>query len=431
MTAAIDTPRVTYTSQASAPDVSRAQGSAAARSDTAAIVPMDPNAVRALSEEAANRQQSGARGEEGRTGAAPIIELPASTMTQDEASAVLAGIINRLPAMLLAHIGAQDPIKTEEGAPQRAAEVAATQLPVMARTDGPPAAATAAVATGMDADIAAQAPNVGVFFKLDNFVNLLIALRDILLQFEELAAKNSADMTTMRLQTSIVAGELQVKAAVETFSSAIASGVIGGAIGAAAVKKTFEATSIQTKSLGGNLNEANRTSVASESLRGGAKAHTTPSAELRPSRNLDGRPVPAANGNERPPAQVQGDLQADISPMNVSGKRTALDAVPAENQEIHSGVMAQSQIPLSHATLLNMIFPAVTSTIQSGGAIYAQTTTVESDLAKQAADIHSTTARTEQEALANNRAFREATAQLFVTLLGQLNGTNQHIIEKV
>ena len=72
----------------------------------------------------------------------------------------------------------------------------------------------------------------------------------------------------------------------------------------------------------------------------------------------------------------------------------------------------------------------MTGAIQSGGAIQSQTTTVESDIAKQSADISGSTARTHQEQLANHRALIEAIAQLSATLLAQQHGTNQHILER-
>lgn len=397
----------------------------------ATILAMDPAIVQALSEEAANRQRAGSQGTEARTGPAPAVELPAPAFTMEEAEQMLTGIVERLPSMLFAPLGLQDPITTEEGTTVRATEGAASQLPPSQADLQHVPNAGPADGTGLDAQQAAGSANLTGWYSSSTFVNLLIALQKVLLEFAANERTDSATMSTMRLRTSEFAGRTQVQAAVENFGTSVASGMVGLGIGAASMKKMYETTSTQTGSMQRNLKEANTTSVTTEGMRVSAKTHATPSSALRPDRNLDDTPVRAAAGNGRGPAQVEGDLNANVAAMNFSGRRTGLDAVPAGAQEAHGIEMAKSQIPQAQATLFNMaVFPAVTGAIQSGGTIQSQTTTVESDIAKQKAEILGNTARTHQEQLANHRALMEATAQLSATLLALQQGTNQHILER-
>lgn len=402
-------------------------GAAAAE---ATVLAMDPAIVQALSEEAANRQRAGDRGGNGRAGPAPAVELPAPAFTMEEAEQMLAGIVDRLPSMLFAPLGLQDPITTEEGATVRAAEGAAKLPPGQADLQ-PAQNAGPEEGTGLDVQQASQSANLAGWYTSSVFVNLLIALQKILLEFAANERVDSATMSTIRLRTSEFAGRKQVQAAVENFGASVASGMVGLGIGAASMKKMYETTSTQTGSMQRNLKEANTTSVTTEGMRVGAKTHATPSSALRPDRNLDDTPVRAATANGRGAAQVEGDLNANVTAMNFTGRRTGLDAVPAGAQEAHGLEMAKSQIPQAQATLFNMaVFPAATGAIQSGGGIQSQTTTVESDIAKQSADILGNTARTHQEQLANHRALIEATAQLHATLLALQQGTNQHILER-
>lgn len=402
----------------------------AAAGIAAIILATDPGLVQALSEEAANRQRSGGQGGDGRTGPAPVVDIPAPAKQMEEAQQTLAGIVDRLPLLLLGPAALRDPMQTEEGAPIRGAEGVATQMQATARTDGPGAVDGAMEATGIDADIAADSPNVGAFFKFSQFVNLLIALRDILLQFEAIELKNSAEMSTMRLKTAIYAGEMQKQAAVENFGAAIAGGLGGLAIGAASMKKTYESTSMQTGTSKRNLTEANKSGAVASSSHGGTRHHAAPSSDLRPARNLDDSPLPTAKGNERVPADLQPDAEANVTVMNQSAKKTGLSEVDRTDQAWHGSAMAKSQKTLSQATLLNSMLPAVTGTIQAGGNIQSQSTTVVGDIAKQEADILASVAKTHQENVSNNRALRDATAQLFISLLALENGTNEHIIQR-
>lgn len=397
----------------------------------ATILAMDPMIVAALSEEAANRQRGGGDGEPGRSIASAGVELTAPAKTMEEAEQMLAGIVERLPSLLFAPLGLQDPVTSEEGAEVRATEGAASLLPPGTGGGQPDRSEGRVDATGFDARLAAIAANFGGGFASSNFVNLLLALQQVLLEFAANERTDSATMSTIRLRTSEFAGRTQVQAAVESFGTNVASGMVGLGIGAASMKKMYDSTSMQTGSMQRNLREANTTSVTTDTMRVSAKTHATPSSALRPDRNLDNTPVRAATGNGRAAAQVEGDLNANVSAMNFTGKKTGLDAVPAGAQEAHAIEMSKSQIPQTQATLFNMaVFPAVTGAIQSGGAIQSQTTTVESDIAKQSADISGSTARTHQEQLANHRALIEAIAQLSATLLAQQHGTNQHILER-
>lgn len=395
----------------------------------AAILAMDPTVVRELTDAVARKQQAEAEGGEGRTGPAQIVQLPAAKMTVEQASQVLAGIVSRLP-LLLGPAAMQDPIKTEDGATVRAAEAVATQSQGMARTDGPGVADNAADVTGVDQVVANESPNIGTFFKLSQFVNLLILLRDILLEIKAKERETSADMSTMKLNTTIFAGKMQVQAAVESFSASIASGLVGFGVGAASMKKTYESTTMQTRSADVNLGGANAANATTDGMRVGAKTHATPNSQLRPASNLDGTPVRVAKGADRSQAQVEGDLEANVSAMNQTGRHTGLEEGAPVKHERHGESMSESQKAMSQATLLNMMFPAVTGAIQSGGGIQSQTTTVVSDVAKQEADILGNAARTHQENVSNYGEFYDAIMQLFQSLLAMQDGTNQHIIQR-
>lgn len=430
----LDVAPPTYQSHASAFNAVTALGNDGVRRVAAGVaatlLAMDPVIVRTLSEAAANKQQSGAQGGEGRNGAAPVLELPAARLTLDEASALLAGIINRLPLMLLASVGAQDPAKTEEGATVRATEGVAAQVQANMLTHRPEAPTSVSSTDGVGAAPAPASLGPGFSFTQSSFVNSLILLREILLQLEASELKNSANMTVIRLDTARFAAAKQEQAAVEAFASSIASSTLGLAVGTAAMQRTYKSTSAQTDTIKRNQAEANKTNAATEGMRGGAKTHATPSAELRPSRNLDGSAVPAAKGHDRAAADLQGDLDVNVVPINLSTRKTGLDAVAPRNQEAHAESMAKAQNIYAQANLANMMVSPLMGGIQAVGNIQSQSTLAVGDLAKQEVDIHGNSSKAHQEQVANNRALREATAQLFISLLALQQSTNDHIAQR-
>lgn len=412
------------------PDIRVAPGTDGARHAAgvaAIIMAMDPSIVRTLSDAAASRQ-AGEGKPEGHMG--PIIQLPASRLTIEEARDLLAGIVNRLPLMLLGPVAPQDPIQTEEGASVRMTEGVAAQLSSTGADTGSETAGREGGATGTDADLIPSSRGGGGFFTFSEFVNLLIALRDLLLKFEAQDLRNGAEMTKIKLQTAVFAGQKQEEAAQQNFSTSVAAAAVGASIGAASMQRTYKSISQQTGSLKSNVAEGNQTSAITASAQGGTRHHTAPSAEMRPASNIDGSVPGAARGNARPAADIQGDLDADIPVMNQSAKRSGLGEVPDTNQAWHAAVMAKSQKIQVQATTLGMMFPAITGTITAGGQTFSQATLVVSDVAKQEADIIGSAGKLHQEQVTNTRALREAIAQLFASLLALQQSTNDHIIQR-
>jgi hypothetical protein len=269
----------------------------ATQNPVVAPVPMDAATLSSLTDAVAERLLTPAN-DSGRTGtSASPVELRAASISLEDAQERLTSIISKLPVLLSALIGGNDPIKTEEGSDTRAAEGAAAQIQPRAVYDSPATVAASAAATGADADIGARSANAGAWISSSPFGNLLALLRQLLLKFEKLDRDNSTQMVTLQRQITIVAGDLGVQKARESLVGAIGSAVLTGAIGGAALKQTFKSTSMQTNSTVKNQNTANRVDVASHDSRGGIKANKTPSNEMRPAHDAQG--VPAKGGGRR------------------------------------------------------------------------------------------------------------------------------------
>jgi hypothetical protein len=411
-------------------DGSSGKGSAVVDTSSAPI-PMDTATLGMLTDAVAQRLLAPASGN-GRTGAsAAPVELRASTITLEDASERLTGIISKLPVLLSALIGGNDPIKTDDGAGIRASEGAAAQFQPRALHDSPATVAGSAPATGADADMGARSASAGEWIKNSPFGNLLALLRQLLLKFEKLDRDNSAQMVILQREMTIVAGDLGVQKARESLGGAIGSAMLTGVIGGAALKQTFKSTSMQTNSTIKNQNTGNRVDVATHDSRGAIKASKTPSNEMRAAHDAQG--IPAGNGRDGGPkaaADVQADGQADVAPMRADAISATTKPEAAQLHADDAEVRARAQIPASNAMMLNMLAPSVGGTVGAGVNIEAEMTESERQLMLNVAETFKRVADEQQDQATKTRDMRDATAQLVDSLMNLMASTSGHIIGK-
>jgi hypothetical protein len=357
------------------------------------------------------------------------VDLRPPGITLGQAAETLTSIIGKLPVVLGALLGSQDALQHEAGAEQKASEGAASALPLraadtLARPD------IREAVTGVDADVEARSANAGGWLSSSPFSHLLTLLRQLLLKFEAMERKNGAAMVIMQREATIAAGDRGVEKAKESLTGAISSTLVVGAVGAAATHQTFKSTEMVKNSNIKNMNAGNASNVAVHDDRAFLKSATTPTAELRPARGLDGSNVPAGAGSSRPDAALQADVDADIKAMRASG----MDQVGApENealQSLHASSSAHAQIPASHAMLLNMLAPAVGGTVTAGVNIEAEMTEAERQLLLNVAETLKRVADGHQDQQMKTREMREATSQLVESLLNLAASTSGHIIGK-
>lgn len=398
------------------------KGNAAANA-SAAAVPMDSATLGSLTDAVAKRLLTPAS-DTGRTGssAAPV-ELRAASISLEDAQARLTSIISKLPVLLSALVGGNDPIKTDEGSDTRATEGAAAQIQPRAVYDNPASVASSTAATGVDADIGARSANAGAWIKDSPFGNLLALLRQLLLKFEKLDRDNSTQMVTLQRQITIVAGDLGVQKARESLAGAIGSAVLTGAIGGAALKQTFKSTSMQTNSTVKNNNTANRVDVATHDARGGIKANKTPSSEMREPHDAQGVQAKGA-------ADVQADGQADVAPMRAVATSPTTKSEAATLHADDAEVRALAQIPASNAMMLNMLAPSIGGTVAAGVNIEAEMTESERQLMLNVAETFKRVADEQQDQATKTRDMRDATAQLVESLMNLMASTSGHQISK-
>jgi len=391
---------------------------------------MSDATLTALAEAIANKMLTGSEDGDGRIGAAPPANLRASTLSLDEASETLAGIVNKLPMMLAALMGSQDPIQSEEGAEVRAVEGAAAALVARTSLDGAAAASTAAPVTGADPDIADRSANAGAWIRSSPFSNLLALLRQVLLKFETLDRENSARMVIMQRDITILAGDKGIEKARESLGGAIGAAVMTGAIGGAGLRQTFKATTMKTRTVDGNVMQANQMSAAAKTAKGGYKGGATPTSEMRGARGMDGRPTPVGKGDERPSSALQADGEAQLPQMQAIGRESPMQSGTKDLHSDHPEVGARAEIPGANAMMLNMMAPGIGATVSAGVQIEAEMTEAERQLALQVADVFRRIADEQQDHAAKTRDMRDAATQLFESMLNLMSSTAAHIISK-
>lgn len=365
----------------------------------------------------------------GKSGGASTVQLREPAMDDQAAKLVLAGVIITLPNLLAALATASDPIQYEAGAETRVTEGVAVQSQPRADVNGPAAVMSQVTATGADTDVADRSAHAGAFIKSSPFSNLLALLRQLLLRFEKLDRDNSAQMVEIQRQITIIAGEKGVEKAKESLVGAIGAAVMTGAIGAAALKQTFKSTSMQVRSADKNAMDGNKLDAVVKSSSGVAKGNTTPTADMRPSRGVDGTPVKAGPGGDRPSAAVQADADAPPGMKHIGREQPAAGGVDELHAD-HPEVGARSQIPAGNAMLLNMMGPGIGNAVGSGVQIEAEMTEAERQLLLQVADVFRRIADEQQDQSARSREMRDAAAQLYESLLNLISSTSAHIISK-
>lgn len=390
---------------------------------------MNADTIRTLTDAVADRMLAGTGAGEGRTGPAPVAELRPSTIPVREAGERLAGIVRKLPQMLAALTASQDPIRGEEGAAARASEGAVTQATDRNARESATAASAPAPATGLDADIGERSANAGAWITSSPFSHLLAMLRHLLLKFEKMDRDNSTEMVVMQREITILAGNKGIEKAREGLGGAIGAAVMTGAIGGAALKQTFKSTSMQVKSAEKNVMGGNKLDSAVKTSSGGAKGNTTPASEMRPARELDGKPAQIGQRGDRPSAAVEADAGADTSMKHVARAQAGdpgVDDLRSDSPEVN----ARAQIPASNAMMLNMLAPSIGGTVSAGVNIEAEMTEAERQLALQVADVFRRIADEQQDQSVKTRDMRDAAAQLFESLLNLVSSTSAHIIGK-
>ncbi|RRU21172.1 hypothetical protein [Stenotrophomonas sp. 278] len=366
----------------------------------------------------------------GKTAVHSLVNLRAPAIPLSEASALLSGIMSKLPTMLAQLAGASDPVKTEAGTEARLAEAAAAT--VMMRGVGDAQGDTGATQqpNGIDADAADRSANMGAWIQSSPFANLLTLLRQLLLKFEAMDRRNGSQMVIMQREMTIVAGERGIQKARENLGGAIGATLLTGAIGGAALKQSMKSTSMQTDSNIRHQNTANGASVGAAGQSHATKAAGLPSAQHRAARNVDGDPVKSSGTQGSPAADLQDDASSYTSEI-----KTAVNEVSAYGnsdalQAAHAYRMAESQIPASNAVMLNMMAPSIGGTISAGVQIEAETTEAERQLMLNVAETLKRVADAHQDQQMKNRDMREATTQMLESLMNLIASTSSHIIQK-
>lgn len=366
----------------------------------------------------------------GKTAVDSLVNLRAPAIPLSEATALLSGIMSKLPVLLAQLAGASDPVKTEAGTEARLAEAAAAT--VMMRGVGDAQGDTGATQqpNGIDADAADRSANMGAWIQSSPFANLLTLLRQLLLKFEAMDRRNGSQMVIMQREMTIVAGERGVQKARENLGGAVGAAAVMGGIGAAGMKQSLNSTSIRTNSNVGNLNAANASGLSAATTKHGLKANALPSAELRPARNIDGSTVSKGSGNVHPAADLQDDISARSTSQITNRNEVTTRSHSSIQQEAHSAEMARAEVPAANALFLNAMGPSVGATVTAGVNIEVEATEAERQLVINVAETLKRVADAHQDQQMKNRDMREATTQMLESLMNLIASTSSHIIQK-
>ena len=299
---------------------------------------------------------------------------------------------------------------------------------------------------GADADAQQSAgKNGGGLMVSDKRFAVFVALQQVMMEFKEMAAKDSVAAVYRAFEDKQLAGEAGITAAEDRFHSQIGGAVVQTAIGGAALSRTIKSTKMTTNSLHYNVRVANKSNITLHTGKSTSAAAATPSAQLKAERPL-GASAPASPAAARrgdtaltasatpvanpgaTPRNVQSDLDGDTPAMRAVAESQPLKAEVTAGQETHSKVSAMAQVPFAQASLLVMVASAVHGVVTSAGDLAAASHDAERMMLEQSAETNNKIATGQQEEARLYRQQRDAAMQMLVQLNNNSASTSSHII---
>lgn len=299
---------------------------------------------------------------------------------------------------------------------------------------------------GADADARQGAGKTGGGLMVaDKRFAVFVALQQVMMEFKEMAAKDSVAAVYRAFEVKHLAGEAGITAAEDRFHSQIGGAVVQTAIGGAALSRTIKSTKMTTNSLHHNVRVANKSNITLHTGKSTSAAAATPSAQLKAERPLSASapasPAAARRGDSAltasatpvanpgaAPRNVQSDLDGDTPAMRAVAESQPLKAEVTAGQDAHSKVSAMAQVPFAQASLLVMVASAVHGVVTSAGDLAAASHDAERMMLEQSAETNNKIATGQQEEARLYRQQRDAAMQMLVQLNNNSASTSSHII---
>lgn len=355
-------------------------------------------------------------------------ELRAPVFSLARAADTLDGLTGKLRSALAPLLGSYDPMVTEQGAQQMAAEAVAGGVVIRTAVDLSGARQAEDQIPPVDADMGKRPVPGHIGFASNTLVNLMIAMRALLLKFENMERENSSDMVVRQLEATERSGQKMVEGAEENRIGAIGSTMVTGAVGIAALKQSYTGTKTQTNSSVGNLNSSNEASVTTANSHNALKSNPLPSGEVRAARNLDGTPVPRTEGA----AQAAADVRDDVAGSTSATRAVANESISRPDADIyraaHERELQRASRNMANAAALNMVATQTGGIFSSSMQVESAFTESERQMLQFVAETLKRIADGHQTQVANTRDLRQSTAQLAESLLNQNASTADHII---
>lgn len=269
---------------------------------------------------------------------------------------------------------------------------------------------------------------------------VFVALQQVMMEFKEMAAKDSVAAVYRAFEVKQLAGEAGITAAEDRFHSQIGGAVVQTAIGGAALSRTIKSTNMTTNSLHYNVRVANKSNITLHTGKSTSAAAATPSAQLKAEGSLSasaqaspaaarlGDTALTANPNPAAPRSVQSDLDGDTPAMRAVAESQPLKAEVTAGQDAHGKVSAMAQVPFAQASLLVMVASAVHGVVTSAGDLAAASHEAERMMLEQSAETNNKIATGQQEEARLYRQQRDAALQTLVQLNSNSASTGSHII---
>ena len=351
------------------------------------------------------------------------VHLRAPEYAPEQAAGLFLVSLAKVAQLLAAHNGQRDPVASEEGGAQRVSEGVTVATPPRSET---PQTVLQTPASAPEVD--GTPSSFGYYLTTSNIVNLMVALRSLIMQMERENIEQAGRMREIQRDTAIIGARKGVEAAEVAIMAAAVGALAGGGFGLATLQQQTKFTKMQTDSVKLNQNRAQLSSQNVHDLHAAGKSSTAATADIRPARDIDGNPVAQTPGVQRPSAQVQADVDANQSPTRAVDLDDIDRPIARVNQNLHDESNIVAQRYMHRAMMLQVAGPGVSATASASFGVEEKTLLGQQEVLRTDVQNHAATASESEDQLRSDRSLRDSAMRVTETLMElQANASNSII----
>lgn len=331
-----------------------------------------------------------------RSGRPPVLTAPVTSVTAATGTMQDGGA--RLRSVMLAAIGARDPVAHEEGADARLSERSAGAVAWLASSP----------------------------------VTLLLSLaREVLLKAEKVARESNVRNVSLSYDTAVRSAALLVETATTRMWGDVGAAVVGTGIGAMSMRQSVKASTRNGKAIGIDKQPAKVADAVTTDEASAMKAVQVPAGKVRPDRDFKEPGAAGAGAADRADAgsNVASDNASTVPQMGREAQAKTLHTEAKRSHIAGDVVDKDVHLTMAKATYISALMAPISAVARSIAEIDAQRTDEAMKILAKAAEVVQDTAREEGDQGTKTRDSRDMFSRLVEQFIERDAATSAHIIK--